>query len=119
MTWTAADITRTPPAPRTYDLVSAHYFPLPRTGDHTALHGLLEAVAPGGTLLFTGHDLADLADHLEQEYTPHDFYQPAEVAALLGEEWTVLVDETRPRTTPPPAGTGHTHDTVLRARRRP
>ncbi|MFD3953578.1 SAM-dependent methyltransferase, partial [Streptomyces albidoflavus] len=44
---------------------------------------------------------------------------PAEVAALLGEEWTVLVDETRPRTTPPPPGTGHTHDTVLRARRRP
>ncbi|MFF5691740.1 class I SAM-dependent methyltransferase [Streptomyces albidoflavus] len=119
VTWTAADITRTPPAPRTYDLVSAHYFPLPRTADHTALHGLLEAVAPGGTLLFTGHDLADLADHLEQEYTPHDFYQPAEVAALLGEEWTVLVDETRPRTTPPPPGTGHTHDTVLRARRRP
>lgn len=46
VTWTAADITRTPPAPRTYDLVSAHYFPLPRTADHTALHGLLEAVAP-------------------------------------------------------------------------
>lgn len=117
--WTAADLTRTPPRPHAFDLVTAHYFPLPRTPDHTALRGVLEAVAPGGTLLFTGHDLADLPDHVEREFSPHDFYQPAEVAALLGPEWTVLVDETRPRATPAPPGTGHTHDTVLRARRHP
>ncbi|MEU8350027.1 hypothetical protein AB0C60_10960, partial [Streptomyces sp. NPDC048845] len=48
---------------------------------------------------------------------PADYYQPAEVAGLLDGDWTVLADETRPRTVPGPPGTHHTHDTVLRARR--
>ncbi len=50
---------------------------------------------------------------------PNDFYQPAEIAALLDEDWIVLIDETRPRTAPAPAGTHHTNDTVLRAQRKP
>lgn len=115
--WTRADLTGTPPPAGAFDLVSAHYFPLPRQPGHPALRGLLDAVAPGGTLLFTGHDLADLPPRQELGVDPHDYYQPHEVALLLGHDWSVLVDETRPRTAPAPPGSHHTHDTVLRARR--
>ncbi|KXK58532.1 SAM-dependent methyltransferase [Micromonospora rosaria] len=117
VTWTPVDLTRTAPPAGAFDLVSAQYFPLPRQPDHTALRGLLDAVAPGGTLLVAGHDLADLPPDRESDLDPHDFYQPHDIAGLLDRDWTILVDETRPRTAPAPAGTHHTHDTVLRARR--
>ncbi|MQA88542.1 MAG: SAM-dependent methyltransferase, partial [Streptosporangiales bacterium] len=42
---------------------------------------------------------------------------PDDIARLLDHNWTVLINETRPRTAPAPAGTHHTHDTVLRAQR--
>jgi hypothetical protein len=73
-------------------------------------------VAPGGTFLF-GHDLAELPPAEELGVDPTDFYQPGEIAKLLDDSWTVLVDETRLRTVPAPPGTHHTRDTVLRARR--
>ena len=56
--WVRADLTAAPPPAGAFDLVSAHYFPLPHQPDHTALRGLLDAVAPGGTLLFAS--LAEL-----------------------------------------------------------
>lgn len=118
--WTRADLTSTPPPADAFDLVSAHYFPLQRQPDHAALRGLLDAVAPGGTLLYAGHDLADLPPSSERDYDPYDYYQPADIAELFGswgDKWTVVVNETRPRTSAAPAGTHHTHDTVLRARR--
>ncbi|MFE3141524.1 class I SAM-dependent methyltransferase [Streptomyces scopuliridis] len=115
--WTRADLTITPPPAGAFDLVSAHYFPLPRQPDHAALPGLLDAVAPGGTLLFASHDLADLSPSQGHGSDPSDYYQPGEIAGLLDHNWTVLINETRPRTAPAPAGTHHTHDTVLRARR--
>ncbi|MFJ6567654.1 class I SAM-dependent methyltransferase [Streptomyces sp. NPDC091292] len=115
--WTRADSAATPPPACAFDLVSAQYLPLRRQPDHTALHGLLDAVAPGGTLLFAGHDLADLPPEHARDFDPLDYYQPDDIARLLGHDWTVLINETRPRTAPAPPGTHHTHDTVLRARR--
>ncbi|MBV2354108.1 class I SAM-dependent methyltransferase [Streptomyces sp. J2-1] len=123
--WREADVTRTAPPAGAYDLVSVHYFPLPRTPDHAALRGLLSAVAPGGCLLFVGHDLADLTPEVVREFDPGALYGPAEVAGLLGPGWTVQVDETRPRAAPAaapapaPGSPHHRHDTVLRARREP
>lgn len=115
VSWSRADLNTTRPLAGAFDLVSAHYFPLRRGSDEAALRGLLAAVAPDGTLLFVGHDLADRTP--EHGFDPADYYQPHDVAGLLDDSWRVLVDETRPRTAPPPAGTNHTHDTVLRARR--
>jgi SAM-dependent methyltransferase len=112
-----ADLTVDAPPSGPFDLVSVHYFPLPRTPDHAALRRLLDTVAPGGTFLFVGHDLAGLPPAEELGVDPTDFYQPHEIATLLDDTWTVLVDETRPRTAPAPPGTHHTHDTVLLARR--
>jgi SAM-dependent methyltransferase len=117
ITWTRADLTVAPPPAGSFDLVSVQYFPLPRQPDHAALRRLLAAVAPGGRLLVAGHDLADLPPEHESEFDPAAFYQPSQIAALLDEHWTVLVDETRPRTAPAPPGTHHAHDTVLLARR--
>lgn len=90
---------------------------LPHQPEHTALRGLLAAVAPGGTFLIASHDLADLSSNSEHGVDPSHYYQPAEIAELLDDTWTILVSETRPRATPTPSGTGHTHDTVLRAQR--
>ncbi|WP_158881698.1 class I SAM-dependent methyltransferase [Amycolatopsis anabasis] len=115
--WTRADLTATAPPAGAFDLVSVQYFPLPRRPGHTALRRLLAAVAPGGTLLFVSHDLAELPPREELGVDPSDYYEPHEVAGLLGDDWVVEVDETRPRTAPAPAGTHHTRDTVLRARR--
>ncbi|MFG2045075.1 class I SAM-dependent methyltransferase [Dactylosporangium sp. NPDC048998] len=120
--WEHADLATTPPPAGSFDLVSAQYFPLRRRPEHTALRGLLAAVAPGGTLLIVGHDLADLADlppRHEHDLDPADFYEPKDVADLLDEHWAILINETRPRTTPAPPGTHHRSDTVLRAQRRP
>ncbi|MEV0262613.1 class I SAM-dependent methyltransferase [Streptomyces sp. NPDC050617] len=117
LSWARADLTATPPPAGTFDLVSIHYFPLRREPGHSALYGLLEAVAPGGTLLFTTHVLSDLISHRDGEYDPADFYQPDDIAQLLGPAWSVLVNETRPRTAPAPPGAHHTHDAVLRALR--
>lgn len=113
--WKRGDLITTPPAKGAFDLVTAHYFPLRREPGHTALRGLLDAVAPGGTLLFVSHDLADLASR--PGFDPSEYYQPVDIARLLDRGWTVHVNETRPRTGPPPAGTQHTNDTVLRAQR--
>jgi SAM-dependent methyltransferase len=109
--WTQADLAVTPPPARSFDLVSVQYFPLSK--EKPALDGLLAAVAPGGTLLVVGHDPADLPPEFDRD----DYHWPAEIAAMLGDGWTVLVDETRKRVTPPPPGSGHVNDTVLRARR--
>jgi SAM-dependent methyltransferase len=117
--WRHADLTVAPPAPGAFDLVSVQYFPLRRTPEHTVLRGLLDAVAPGGTLLFATHDLADLTPDPEQGFDPDDYYRTDDLAAFLDRDWTVVVSETRPRGGPAPAGTHHTHDSVLRARRGP
>ncbi|RCW39998.1 methyltransferase family protein [Halopolyspora algeriensis] len=116
--WTRADLTTTPPEAGAFDLVSVQYFPLRHQPNHTALRGLLDAVAPGGTLLFASHDPADLSPHPEEGFDPNDYYQPDDIAKLLDHNWSVQANETRLRTTPTPAGTQHTHDTVFRARRR-
>lgn len=114
--WSRVDLTQQSPPAAAYDLVSAQYFPLLRRPEHTALRGLLTAVASGGTLLFVGHDLGDLPPN--DEFDPRDYYQPDEVAGLLGCDWDILVNEARPRTAPAPAGTHHIRDVVLRARHR-
>jgi SAM-dependent methyltransferase len=117
-TWLLGDLTATAPQAAAFDLVSVQYFPLRRQAEHTALHGLLNAVVSGGIFLFASHDPADLSPNPAEGFDPSDYYQPDDIAQLLDSDWTVQVNAARPRTAPAPAGTHHTHDTVLRARRR-
>lgn len=115
ITWRQADLMTTAPG-EAFDLVSIQYFPVRRSPDHAALRGLLAAVAPNGILLFVTHDVADVT--ARAGFNPGDYYQPNDIAGLLDDNWTIHVNETRPRTGPPPPGTHHTHDSVLRAQRR-
>ncbi|MGW7515414.1 class I SAM-dependent methyltransferase [Streptomyces sp. NPDC054796] len=121
VSWESTDLLTTPPPADAFGLVSVHYFPLRRRPGHTALRGLLNAVAPGGTFLFATHALADLPPRQDGGPDPADYYQADDIARLLlqltGPAWAVEVDETRPRVSPAPVGTHHTHDSVLRARR--
>jgi SAM-dependent methyltransferase len=113
--WTHADLsTFTPPA-GAFDLVSAMYPALAKTAER-AVHDMLAAVAPGGTLLVAHHDITDHHAH-NPDFDPNDYYMPGEIAELLDGTWTVSVNETRPRVSPAPPGTEHVNDVVLKARK--
>ncbi|GAA5144654.1 class I SAM-dependent methyltransferase [Pseudonocardia eucalypti] len=118
ITWVRASLTDSTPEPGAYDLVTAQYFPIAKGTGEAALRGLLAAVAPGGTLLFVGHDLKEWRNRHDLEFDPARYYEPRDVAELLDDTWTIQVDETRPRSRPAPEGTDHVNDTVLRAVRR-
>jgi SAM-dependent methyltransferase len=108
-----ADLARVP-APGTYDLVTSHFLHLPVADRKTVFRHLADAVAPGGTLLVVGHDPNDMPrpELAEMGWTA------VELAAELGDGWTVQVAEARKRQATGPAGHEITiHDAVLRARR--
>ncbi|MFL6119705.1 class I SAM-dependent methyltransferase [Actinophytocola sp.] len=114
VSWTHADLTTYTPPAGAFDLVVAMYGAIPHTAEQ-AVQRMLAAVAPGGTLLVGGHDLTHMHEH-QSPLDPKDYYTPGEIAELLDDTWTVLVNETRPRVSAPP-GTGHVNDVVLRARK--
>lgn len=113
ITWVRADLTTDELPGRDYGLVTAHYFPI-RITDIAVAQRLVDAVGVGGTLLLVAHELEGVRTH---GFDPADYVQPTDVAALLGDDWTVVTDEIRPRGIP--AGGGHhVEDVILRARRR-
>jgi len=101
----------------TFDLVSAQYPALLRTVNHDAEAALLAAVTPGGTLLVVHHQVIDAEQARAHGCDPDDYVSPADVAALLDDSWRIETHETRPRHVTAGAGSHHTHDVVLRARR--
>ncbi|WP_329061300.1 methyltransferase domain-containing protein [Amycolatopsis sp. NBC_01480] len=120
--WVWADLGGMVLPDRSFDLVSVQYFPLRRQPGDAVLRRLLNAVAPGGTLLFATHARADLVPSPKDGFDPAGYYQAEAIASLLESTvlestWTVLVNETRPRVTPAPTGTRHSSDSVLRAQR--
>ncbi|MCX2966410.1 class I SAM-dependent methyltransferase [Gordonia aquimaris] len=112
ITWLRADLTVDEIPGRDFGLVSLHYFPLART-DETSIRRIIEAVGPGGRLLMVSHEAEGIRAHGRN---PDDYFQPADVAALLADGWTILTDETRERGVAAGGG-AHTHDVVLHARR--
>ncbi|MDX6619829.1 MAG: hypothetical protein QOK36_2215 [Gaiellales bacterium] len=117
--WVHAGLVDARLPPGSFDLVSVHYPALRRTPGDDAVHALLEAVAPGGTLLVVHHADVDRAQSLEHGFDPDDYVGSDDVASALGAGWEVQVQERRPRDVPEGGGGGHhTHDLVLRARRR-
>ena len=107
-----------------FDLVSAQYASIPRTPDQRGVSNVLNAVAPGGTLLVVSHDLEPVRAPVDTRVHSSAFDADAYVRvedfaqAMAGSpDWNVEVHETRPR----PSGAASTHhvdDIVLRARRR-
>ena len=103
--------------PASFDLVSAQYPALLRTANHAAELALLHAVAPGGILLVVHHPLPTAEEAASHGFDLRDYAGPAEVAALLDDNWRIEANETRPRHVVAGAGAHHTEDVVLRARR--
>ncbi|MFI8320087.1 class I SAM-dependent methyltransferase [Streptomyces sp. NPDC085529] len=117
--WVHAGLAEAALPPASFDLVSAQYPALLRTADAAAERALLAAVAPGGVLLLVHHaGMEERHDPHESGFDPADYVWPSMVAALLGDDWRIEVDEERPRVIPEGgAGAHHSHDVVLRARR--
>lgn len=99
-----------------FDLVSAHYVPIPRAPDGRGVSNVLEAVAPGGTLVVVSHDLRD-SEH-RALIDPGAYVGPDDFREVLAgcPGWEIEVHERRPR--PHGHASPHVHDIVLRARRR-
>lgn len=115
VTWVVAGLMDTDDGPGTFDLVSAQY-PAIRHTDGPVARTLVDAVAPGGTLLVVHHAL-DPDEH-DLPFDPADYVMPHDVRAELDDTWEIEVDETRPRPGPLPEDAHHVEDVVLRARRR-
>jgi len=116
ISWLQADLAKTS-APGTYDLVTAHFLHVPKSEQQPLFRHLAAAVAPGGTLLVVGHDLSDMAKMPRPDLAEYG-WTAQEVAAALGEGWTIEAAEARPRQAAGPDGDEVTiHDAVLCARR--
>ena len=108
-----------------FDLVSAQYASIPRTPDGRGVRNLLNAVAPGGTLLIVSHDLEPLrapagAPEHSRPFDPDAYVRVDDFAAALAASprWDIELHEKRPRPPGAASASHHAHDIVLRARRR-
>jgi SAM-dependent methyltransferase len=117
VTWLHAGLLDAEVAAGGFDLVSVHYPALRRTPSHEAEQALLDAVAPGGTLLVVHHADVDAEQAKAHGFDPDDYVSHDDIAACLDETWLIETNERRPRHVHGGAGAHHTHDLVLRARR--
>jgi SAM-dependent methyltransferase len=118
--WLRADLLAQPPAPGSFDLVSAQYMQLPPEQRTGLFKALAAAVRGAGMLLIVGHHPSDLSAGVPRPPMPELFYPPEEVAGLLDGSWRVRACEARPRPATTPDGAEVTvHDTVLTAIRAP
>ena len=63
------------------------------------------------------HQIVDAEQFKAHGCDPEDYVRPADVAALLDDGWRIEINATRSRHVTGGAGSHHTHDVVLRARR--
>jgi thioredoxin reductase/SAM-dependent methyltransferase len=119
-----ADANGPAPFDTQFDLVTAHYASIPRTADDRAIHNLLAAVAPGGTLLVVGHDLEPMRHPIDtgthsRAFDPDAYVHVDEVAAAITDsaQWRIEVHEKRSRPPGHASSSDHVDDIVLRARR--
>ena len=105
--------------------MSAQYASIPRTPDGRGVRNLLDAVAPGGTLLVVGHDLEPMRAPIDthehsRPFDPDAYVRVDDFATALADspEWEIEVHEKRPRPPGAASASHHVDDVVLRARRR-
>jgi thioredoxin reductase/SAM-dependent methyltransferase len=120
ITWTHADLREQPPAPGSYQLVSAQFMHMPSAVRAELYAHLAAAVAPGGVLLIVGHHPSDLRTPVRRMHFPDMMFTGEQIAASLDPAaWEVLAAEARPRAIIDADGNDVTiHDAVLVARRR-
>jgi SAM-dependent methyltransferase len=90
-----ADLETWVPQERSYDLVLVVYLQVPEKQRGAVMRRAAEAVAPGGTLLVVGHDLANLASGHGGPQDPAVLYRPSDIVADIQPARLVIVrDET-------------------------
>jgi thioredoxin reductase/SAM-dependent methyltransferase len=106
-----------------FDLVTAQYASIPRTPDGRGVRNLLNAVAPGGTLLVVSHDLEPMRAPIDtlahsRPFDPDAYVRVDDFAAALADSstWDIEVHEKRPRPAGSASASHHIDDVVLRAR---
>jgi len=118
--WRHTDLLVDPPEADSFDLVSAQFMQLPPRPRTRLFSALVQSVKTGGTLLVVGHHPTDLTAGVPRPQMPELFYSADQIATLLDDRWTVVVEEARPRTAATAQGDEVTiHDAVLRATRGP
>ncbi|HEX6969531.1 MAG TPA: class I SAM-dependent methyltransferase [Micromonosporaceae bacterium] len=116
VTWQVADVRTYQPAEGGFDLVLLAYLHLPAADLAAVLRRARSALAPGGCLLFVGHDLANLADGIGGPQDAAVLHTvDGIVAELVGLE--IRRAETARRPVPVEDGTVDALDTVVVARR--
>jgi SAM-dependent methyltransferase len=78
-----ADLVRYEPEPATFDLVIVLYLHIPAHERSGVLERAAAALAPGGTFVFVGHDLANLTDGVGGPSDPDLLCTPDEIASEL------------------------------------
>jgi thioredoxin reductase len=104
-----------------FDLVSAAYASIPRTPELRGVHNVLDAVAPGGTLVVLSHDLEAMRDpkHQHNPFDPDAYIHIDDFVAVLAATpaWTIEANDKRRRPSGSASAAHHADDRVLRARR--
>ncbi|MGQ0745038.1 MAG: class I SAM-dependent methyltransferase [Acidimicrobiales bacterium] len=111
--------------PEAFDLVSAQYAAIPRSPDCRGVANLVNAVAPGGTLLVVSHDPEAMRPKFDpgqpRMFDPDAYVRVEDFKAALANspDWDIELQEKRPRPPGAVSASHHVDDVVLRARRRP
>jgi SAM-dependent methyltransferase len=82
--WVEADLVAYEPPVVAFDLVLVAYLHVPADQRRLALARAVAAVAPGGTFLLVGHDLANIGTGAPGPTNPALLYTPADIVPELG-----------------------------------
>jgi SAM-dependent methyltransferase len=119
LTAVQADVGEYAPAAGHYDLAIMMYLQVPGTVLRTAVAGATQALAPGGTFLLIGHDIANLERGHGGPQDPTILQSPEQVTSCFGDDIEVLAAERIDRVVDTPHGPRTAIDTLVRARRTP
>ena len=119
--WIVADVLEVALPARSFDLVSVLYLHTDSASRHTWLPKAIEAVAPGGSFVYIGHDPRNIDEGTGGPSDPDVLPDTAELSAALG-GFEILRAEVyrRPVTHDPGhggSGDGEALDTLVYARR--
>jgi SAM-dependent methyltransferase len=104
----------TSPLSESFDLIIVFYLHLPREENRLVLQHASAALAPGGTLLYVGHDERNIKEGVGGPQDPSILYGPEEIRSLLS---SLQVDraETVPRPVEKEGTTKDALDILVRA----